>query len=83
MVLQHFIATHGRHAIPTDLEIPFKFSKPKTLKIRLRDDYDQAEAKIWEEREETWREFWRTKGEHSLDTQRIAYADGMSTNVSS
>ena len=74
--LQHFIATHGRQAVPSDLRIPFKFSKPKTVKIRLRDDQDEQDGAIWKLREESWYDFWRGKGKESLDRRRIAYAGG-------
>ncbi|THH11203.1 hypothetical protein EW145_g824 [Phellinidium pouzarii] len=75
LAFQHFIATSGEDAIPLDLNLPFTFSKPKSVKIRLKDDRLPEDISTWEEREQQWRNFWRTKGSQILESGRKAYVN--------
>ncbi|KAL5534350.1 hypothetical protein ACEPAG_812 [Sanghuangporus baumii] len=63
---EHFIATSGQDAIPDDLKLPFRFSRPKSVKVRLNDERHPQDVPVWEEREQQWREFWKGKGKQDL-----------------
>ena len=71
------MTTSGKEAIPADLQLPFAFSYPKSVRIRLRDDRIEADSHIWEERENQWREFWRPRGKHTLEAGGKACVDGI------
>ncbi|EJD04067.1 uncharacterized protein FOMMEDRAFT_106503 [Fomitiporia mediterranea MF3/22] len=70
---EHFIATSGKDAIPKDLKLPFKFSRPKSVKVRLPDEHLPQDASTWEERESQWRSFWKDKGNHELKAGGTAF----------
>lgn len=59
-----------------NLSLPFTFSYPKSVKIRLRHDGNPDDAHIWEERKAQWEGFWRSKGKHALETDRKARVNG-------
>ncbi|KAI5123549.1 hypothetical protein M0805_003369 [Coniferiporia weirii] len=75
LAFQHFIAIAGKNAIPTDLKLPYTFSKPKSVRIRLKDDRLPTDRVTWEEREQQWHAFWKPRGNHSLEPGGNAFVD--------
>ena len=74
--MQHHLATSGIEAIPSDLKLPFRFCKPESVKVRLRDERYSEDLPKWEEREQQWRDFWESKGKHELKPSGTAFVDG-------
>ncbi|KAH8120206.1 ER-golgi trafficking TRAPP I complex 85 kDa subunit-domain-containing protein [Phellopilus nigrolimitatus] len=75
LAFQHFIVTAGKDAIPPDLKLPYNFSIPRSVKIRLKDDRLPVDIEKWEEREQQWRDFWKPRGKHSLEAGGKAFVD--------
>ncbi|KLO17070.1 hypothetical protein SCHPADRAFT_959188 [Schizopora paradoxa] len=77
VAFQHFMAKNDKEHIISDLKLPFTFSRPSECRVRLRDERGASDLPAWQEREETWRTFWRSKGKGSLEAANYAFVEDL------
>ena len=60
--LQHLSSTEPDKIAAADLKIPIRFCVEGQTRIRYLTDSVNDDASTWDELEETWRTFWKSRG---------------------
>ncbi|KAF8525181.1 ER-golgi trafficking TRAPP I complex 85 kDa subunit-domain-containing protein [Hysterangium stoloniferum] len=65
---EHMKTIVGGNALPTDLKPQFSLSHPAETKIRLSHQGESDSSNgIWDTFEQTWSQFWKTKGNERIE----------------
>ncbi|KDQ63410.1 hypothetical protein JAAARDRAFT_169218 [Jaapia argillacea MUCL 33604] len=80
VAFKHFLATSGDPGKLADLKLPFSLCRARQTRIRLPRYESDGQKSVWEDRELTWRAFWKSRGSERLEQCGKASVDGTVTH---
>ncbi|KAG8734014.1 hypothetical protein FRC11_013500 [Ceratobasidium sp. 423] len=76
VALEHLTSTSGQEAV-SQLALPVRFCQPHKTQIRVGTLDADEDTHIWDQLEESWKTYWKPKGQCNLRSSGIAEAEEM------